>query len=144
MARPKLEKGEEQLEVLERVDPSEEAEIDGDPSFNFKLKQEGCPADKVAVWVHKDAVKTYRGRRWSEARAGQDGLQFAAERPDEHGSLIQEEDHILMLRDRGYHERSLNAERKHSRQVRASFIKAANKTIYVNAPGDSPRSMDRR
>ena len=134
----------EALEIIERFDPSEKAEIDGDPSFDAKLKDDSIPSDLVCCWVHQRDEKTYQGRGWREARAGDDGISMLNDLQFPKGSRMTFEDHVLYVRDKARHDRVQAAERKRNRDTRAAFIKSSNGSIFVNNPGDGPRQMFRR
>lgn len=134
----------ENLEIIERFDPAEKAEIDGDPCFDAQLKDDSIPSDLVPCWVHTRDERTYQGRGWRRAVAGQDGIQMLNDLQFPIGAPMTFEDHTLYVRDRARHERVTAAERKRNRDTRASFIKSSNGSIHVNNPGDGPRAMARR
>jgi len=134
----------EAIEVLERFDPSEKAEIDGDPTFEFKVDEESVPSDLVTVWPHLSDVNTYKGRGWREVRAGEDGIELLSGLQFQKGEQIRMADHVLMVRDKGRHERVLAGERAANRKTREAFLKKANGDVFVNNPGSGPRQMARR
>ncbi|HYE97434.1 MAG TPA: hypothetical protein VEJ18_00930 [Planctomycetota bacterium] len=136
----------ETIEVIERFDPAEQAEIDGDPTFEMKLDPDSVPADQFPVWVHHSDEAMYKARGYREVRYGasNDGIEMLSGLTFDEGARMTYADHVLYVRDKERHERITANERKRNRDLRARFIKGANKTIYVNTPGDGPREMARR
>lgn len=134
----------EQLEIIERFDAREQAEIDGDPCYEAKLVDESIPSDVVPVWAHESDVRAYKGRAWREVKAGEEGIEMLCGAEFAKGETMTFRDHTLMVRDRGRHEKILAAERSRNRATRGHFLKTANAPVFVNNPGDGPRQMARR
>lgn len=134
----------EQVEVIERFDAREQAEIDGDPNFEARLIDESIPGDLVPVWAHESDVRAYKGRGWREAKAGEEGIEMLCGAEFAKGETMTFRDHVLLVRDRARHEKILAAERQRNRATRGHFLKTANAPVFVNNPGDSPRQMARR
>jgi hypothetical protein len=130
--------------ILERFDPTEDSEIDGDIRFELKLDEATIPADKHPVWVHVSDIPMYKGMRYAEAKAGDDGIEMANGLKFDRGDRMTYRDHVLMLRDRGYHEAAESRAHKANRDLRAKMIKGANKTIFLNGATDGPRAMNQR
>lgn len=139
----------EAVEVLERFDPSQDSVPDGDPAFEFMLSEKD--ADKHYVWANQhedprlDNVQAYKAKRYRIANAEEaqmlSGLQF------EPGETPRVADHILMVRDREYHEKSTARERKVNRETRAQMLskKRIEGDVFVPAPnGNGPRAMQQR
>ena len=135
----------EAVEIIPRVDPAMQAEIDGDPAYDFRLKDgpDGIPPDLAAVWCHRDVLPTYKGRRWRDARP-EDGIEFLSGIELEPGERIWREDHCLLIRDKAYDQAVRDAERVRGRKTREAIVKGANKSIHVNVPGSGPQAMLRR
>lgn len=130
-------------EVLERFDPEEDTEIDGDIRFELKLDEDTIPKDKHPVWVHNSDIPMYKGMRYAIATADE-GIQMASGLKFQPGEAMTFRDHTLMLRDRGYHERVEANQHKANRELRAKMIKSANNTVFLNERGDGPRAMGTR
>lgn len=115
------------VEVIERVDPEEESSIDGDPAYEFMLDPESVPSDVNAVWVRHhadhnlDDVTAYMGLRYRQAY-GKDGIKLLSGVEFADDEMIRSRDHVLMIRDREYHEKRVKAERKTNRELRAKML----------------------
>lgn len=129
------EQGVEVSEVLERFDPDIDVDADGDPTFELKLAE--APEDKHFVYVHKEDVGKYKSQRYAPVKGGE--VQLRSGEHFEDGEDVVQKEHLLMARDRGYHERRETAERKANRELRGRMIKTANKTVFVNNPGSPGR-----
>lgn len=136
MPRKKDLEGIEVSEVLERHDPDLDVEADSDPTFEAKITAESQPEDKHVVLVHKEDVGRYKGARY-EAIKGGSGVELECGQTFAEGEDMTYREHTYMARDKSYHDRREKAERAQNRQLRGRMIKAANKTVFVNTPGQA-------
>jgi hypothetical protein len=134
-------------QVLERFDPSEDAVTDGDPTYEFMLREK--PADLHPVWVHQSDVTSYKAKRYRDARVGSDDVELLCGVTFEEGEIPKMADHQLMVRERGYHEKATERERRANRETRNVMLskKRTQGDIFVPAPsgnGNGPRAMQQR
>jgi hypothetical protein len=121
-------------EILERFDPDTDIEADSDPTFEAKFDTENH-ADKHIVWVHKDDVGKYKFWRYQQLKAGPDSPRLMCGDSFVDGEDMTFREHVAMYRDAKYHEKVELAQRRENRDLRSRMIKNANKTKYVNSPG---------
>lgn len=119
------------IEVLERFDPSEEAEVDGDPTFEAKLVPESIPDDMVPLWAHQSDVGFYKGRGYRDARAGQDEVRLLCGTEFAEGETMRFRDHQLLLAPKEQFSRRYSNERFRNRETRKAILRNATGSIEL-------------
>lgn len=109
------------VEVIERVDPVIDSAVDGDPAFEAMLESSSVPSDLHPVWVHVSDVMQYKGQRYREAYPS-DGIKLLCGLEFEGDEKIQFRDHVLMVRDREYHQKRREGELSGNRKLRSRML----------------------
>lgn len=113
---PRKPAGQPDTEVLERIDPDEEAAngaVDGDIGYEFELDPETLDKGRRYIGAHDDDqdIRYWKSLGYVEERHVEDGIRLRGRPELKEGEVIKVRDHVIMSCPLAQHERRLRGEK---------------------------------